>query len=249
MGKPIPSLHPFSRGGSEKTHPNYPPPEKTGSMPFTWFNNDTQYAPFPKEGNLSAMIDGVPSRNACRCLCHLEVCQLLKCKDWVVYPEGLNRNLEASGRPPTSVDSLQHHHIQRSHLRTYLYLSHYEGPHLRGLRSRQNPKSASPSHPHLEGHAKVGSHTSMTTEVRKLLFHAVLDTSSQDSGVSTPRRLASTALGAPSSQGEDSSKLIATSSQASPQAVMPDDNEHLDQTSKGALTPHQRPWCWHWHPS
>ena len=41
----------------------------------------------------------------------------------------------------------------------------------------------------------------------------------------------------PSSQGEDSSKPIATSSQASPQAVMCDDNEPMDQTPKGAHTP------------
>ena len=81
------------------------------------------------------------------------------------------------------------------------------------------------------------SHTRMTTEVRKLLSHVVLDTSGQGSGVSTPRRLASMDLGAPSSQGEDSSEPIATSFQASPQAVMPDGNDPPDQTPKGSIPP------------
>ena len=40
------------------------------------------------------MIGGVPSRNACGCLCHLEEHQLLPCKDQVVNPERLNKNLE-----------------------------------------------------------------------------------------------------------------------------------------------------------
>ena len=45
------------------------------------------------------------------------------------------------------------------------------------------------------------------------------------------------ALGPPSSQGEDSPKLIAISSQASPQAVMPDNNELSDQTPEEVHTP------------
>ena len=40
------------------------------------------------------MVDGAPSRNACRCLQHLEVCQLLQWEEQVVYPACLNRNLE-----------------------------------------------------------------------------------------------------------------------------------------------------------
>ena len=96
---------------------------------------------------------------------------------------------------------------------------------------------AFPSNLLLEGQAKTDSHTSMTTKVRKLLSCEALDTSSQVSGVSTPRRLVSVTLGVPSFQGEDSYKTIATSSQASPQAVMPDDNEPLDQTPKGTYTP------------
>ena len=204
---------------------------------FVQFNDDTQYALLPKEGHLSAMIDGVPSRNACRCLCHLEVHQLLQWKDWVVYPEGLNRDLEPVTIPlpvlvacgiTTSVDLTQEPTFIQVITR-----NHVGGASAPG----RTPMSVSPSHLHLEGHAKVDSHTSMTAEVRKLLSHAALDTSSQGSGVSTPTRLVSMASRAPSSQGEDSSKPIATSSQASPQAVMPDNNEPLDQTPKGAHTP------------
>ena len=66
----------------------------------------------------------------------------------------------------------------------------------------RTPLSVSPSHPHLEGPAKADSHTSMTAKVRELLSCAVLDTSSQGSGVSTPRRLVSMALGPPVPKGK-----------------------------------------------
>ena len=48
----------------------------------------------PKESLLSTMTNCPSSRNACRNLHQLEVCQLLQCKDQLVYPEGLNRGLE-----------------------------------------------------------------------------------------------------------------------------------------------------------
>ena len=57
-------------------------------------NGDTQHVPLPKEGHLSTMIDGMPSRNMCRSLCQLEVHKLLQYGDQVVYPEGLNGGLE-----------------------------------------------------------------------------------------------------------------------------------------------------------
>ena len=40
------------------------------------------------------MIDGIPRRKECRCLCQLEVHLLLQSGCQVVYPEGLNRALE-----------------------------------------------------------------------------------------------------------------------------------------------------------
>ena len=57
---------------------------------FVWLNEDAQHVPLPKEGHLSTMIGGVPSRNVCRCLYQLEVHWLLQCENWLVYPEGLN---------------------------------------------------------------------------------------------------------------------------------------------------------------
>ena len=61
---------------------------------FVWINKDIQHVPFSKEGHLSTMIDGMPSRSACGHLCQLEVCKLLQYGDQVVYPEGLNGGLE-----------------------------------------------------------------------------------------------------------------------------------------------------------
>ena len=48
---------------------------------FVWLNEDAQHVPLPKEGHLSAMINGMPNRNACGCLHQLEVYQLLQCGD------------------------------------------------------------------------------------------------------------------------------------------------------------------------
>ena len=45
---------------------------------FVRFNEDAQHDPLPKEGHLSAIIEGTPSRNACGHLCQLEVCLLLQ---------------------------------------------------------------------------------------------------------------------------------------------------------------------------
>ena len=78
----------------------------------------------------------------------------------------------------------------------------------------------------------------MTTEVQELLSCAVLDTSSQALGSSTPKRPASAALGAPpSSKVEDSSKPLATSSQVSFQVAMPNITEPINQTLEVSCTP------------
>ena len=61
---------------------------------FVWLNGDAQHVPLSKEGHLSAMIDGMPSKSVCRHLHQLEVCKLLQYGDQVVYPEGLNGGLE-----------------------------------------------------------------------------------------------------------------------------------------------------------
>ena len=60
---------------------------------FVQLNRDAQHVPLPKEGHLSTVINGMPSRNACRCLHQQEVCKLLQYGDQLVYPEGLNGDL------------------------------------------------------------------------------------------------------------------------------------------------------------
>ena len=67
---------------------------KNWAYTFVQFNEDAQHVPLPKEGHLSTMIERVPSRIACRCLCQLEVHLLLQSGCQVVYPEGLNGGLE-----------------------------------------------------------------------------------------------------------------------------------------------------------
>ena len=58
------------------------------------FNKEAQHVPLSKEGYLSAMVEGTPSRIACPCLCQLEVPLLLQSECQVVYLEGLKGGLE-----------------------------------------------------------------------------------------------------------------------------------------------------------
>ena len=63
---------------------------------FIWLNEALSHAPLSSEGHISTMTDSVPSREACSYLQQLQVCKLLQHKDMVLYPEGLNSELEAS---------------------------------------------------------------------------------------------------------------------------------------------------------
>ena len=64
--------------------------------PYTFMQlcKDSQHIPLSKTRHISIMVDGAPSRSACRCLSHLEVHKLLQFGSKVVYPEGLNGGLE-----------------------------------------------------------------------------------------------------------------------------------------------------------
>ena len=57
---------------------------------FIWLCKDSWHVPLSNARHLNIMVDGAPSRNACRCLSHMEVCKLLQFGSEVVYPEGLN---------------------------------------------------------------------------------------------------------------------------------------------------------------
>ena len=50
---------------------------------FVQLNRDAQHVPLSKEGDLSAMINGMPSRSMCGCLCQIKVCKLLQYGDQV----------------------------------------------------------------------------------------------------------------------------------------------------------------------
>ena len=157
----------------------------------------------------------------------------------MVYPEGLNGGLEPV---VTSLPESLAHSVSMLDKPTFLVvdLSHVtsgdqvpedSAPH-------RTSTPTSPTHLTMEHPPKAESHISMTAEVQELLSCAVLDTSSQESGGSTPKSPTSTALGAPPSpRAEDSSKLVATSSQALPWAATPDDTEPFDQTPDKACAP------------
>ena len=197
------------------------------------------HIPLSNEGQISAMIDGMPSRSTWWHLSQLEVCKLLQCGDQVVYPKGLNGGLEPKwfslpeppvwdmdplGRPaheplPLSVD------LSSIKLRDQIPIA-----------PAPCTASTSPSSPHsaMEHPNGTTTSTSMAAELHKLLSQAVLNTSCSVPGHTTLRRPTSAALGTPPSIGvkdplglerADSAmaKLMATSSQASPQVAMPDD--------------------------
>ena len=67
---------------------------KNWTYAFVQLNKDAQHVPLPKEGHLSTMIEGLPSRNTCGHLHQLEVHLLLQSENWVVYLKGFNRGLE-----------------------------------------------------------------------------------------------------------------------------------------------------------
>ena len=62
---------------------------------FVWLNEVLSHAPLSSEGHISAMMDGVPSMDAHGYLYQLQICKLLKHKNMVICPEGLNNKLEA----------------------------------------------------------------------------------------------------------------------------------------------------------
>ena len=78
---------------------------------------------------------------------------------------------------------------------------------------------------------RAESQVSMTMEVSELLSQVALDTSSQASGCSTPKRPVSLALGAPPSlRLESSIKPVDTSSQVSLQVSIPENANSDDLT-------------------
>ena len=183
------------------------------------------------------MVDGAPCRRACRWLCQLEICRLLQCRDQVVYPEGVNGGLGAgwtslSELPIWSMDTLGKPIHEPSFLLVDLSWITL-GDHMpKASASHRTSTLSSPFQLTLEHSPKTDSHISMTAEVQELLSCAMLDTSSQVLGDSTPKRPTSVALGTPPfARMEDFSRLVAPSPQASLQVVTPDATMPISHSS------------------
>ena len=209
------------------------------NWPYTsvWFNGDTHHMPLPKEGHLSAMMEGMLSNIPCRRICHLEVHQLLHSEAWVVYPKGLNGCLV----PVTT--TLPNHYpmawpcfddeptlLQVDILQFMMEGCESNSSFLSGASTATYPTCSAMVPP-----PKLGSQVSMTMEVIELSWAAV-DTSGEAFGCSTPQRPVSQARGAPPHlMLENTTKPVDTSSQVSPLVSIPDnaelDNPTLEEIS------------------
>ena len=200
---------------------------------FVGFNRDAHHVSLPKEGHLSAMMEGMPSNNPCGRICQLEVCQPLHSEDRVVYSKGLNRCLVLVIMPlPKSLShSMTMLDDEPTLLQVNLLQLTMEGHESKALFLGGSSTSTSPTCPAMVPPLKVESQVSMTMEVSELLLWAALDTSGQALGSSTPKRPVSLALGAPPSLGlEGFAKPVDASSQVSLKVSIPDDAEPDDLT-------------------
>ena len=152
---------------------------------FVLLSEDTPHVPLSKEGHLSAMIDGTPSRNPCEHLCQLEVCKLLQYGYQVVYSEGLNGGLGPvqtllSGPLLWGRDACGSSTCEPSFLLVDLFWVTLEDHMPEALAPHRTSTLSSPPHLAMEHLPKTDSHISMTADVQDLLSHAILDTSSQE---------------------------------------------------------------------
>ena len=182
--------------------------------------------PLPNEGHLSAMMEGMPSNIPCGRIHQLKVHQLLHSEARVVYPEGLNRCLVPviTTLPESLSQGMTLLNDKSTLLQVDISQFMTEGHESKTPFLGGGSTSTSCTHPAMAPPPKVESQVSMTMDVSELLSQAVLDTSCQASGCSTPKRPVSLALGAqPSLRPESSAKPVDTSSQVSTQARIPDD--------------------------
>ena len=93
VSTPAPSLPPLSGWGDMQAHTTDQHRQWLGIC-LSQLNEGILHMPLFSEGNISVMVDGVPSTNAWGHLSQLEVHRFLHCGDQVVCPEGLNGELE-----------------------------------------------------------------------------------------------------------------------------------------------------------
>ena len=154
---------------------------------FLWLCEDSQHIPLSNTWHLSIMVDGAPSRSACRCLSHLEVHKLLQFGSKVVYPEGLNGGLETLWVPlpkqsiwdaeSTSEPAVLQVHLPRTTPGDKPIIALQWSSML-----ISTPQSVT------EYPSDIATSTSMVEEIEGLFSSAMLDTSGQPSVCISPRR-------------------------------------------------------------
>ena len=95
-GSPIPATPFFPGWGSEETHPTHQTLVIIEPMLLWSSMRMPNMCPSLKRVTLAPCLTMCPVENACGHLCQIEVCQLLQCGDWVVYPKGTKQGLGAS---------------------------------------------------------------------------------------------------------------------------------------------------------
>ena len=138
----------------------------------------------------------MPSNIPCRQLCQLKFHQLLQSETQVVYPEGLNGCLVpvVTSLPKSLAHGMNDLNDEPTFLQVDLSQFAVEEHESKALIPGNDSTSTSPTCPAMAPSPKVESQVSMTTEVSELLLQVLLNTSSQASGSSTPKRPVSMAL-------------------------------------------------------
>ena len=149
---------------------------------FMSLNEGALHVPLSSEGHISAMIDGVLSRSACRHLCQLHMWKLLQCGNNMVCPEDLNGWLEPVQLSIPQLPVWDMKTLGRPVCKSLLLqvnLSWAMPGDKRPLIPGPCKASTPPSTPHLavDCPSKVANCTSMATKLQELLSQTVLDTS------------------------------------------------------------------------
>ena len=174
-------------------------------------------------------MEGSTSNIPCGRICQLAVCQLLSSGSQVVYPEGLNRcQIPVITSLPESLSKgITMLEGKSTFLQVDLLQSTTKEQEFKVLSLGSGSNTTPGASPTWAFPLKVESQISMTMEVSELLSQAVLDTSSQALGSSTPKRPVSLAWASSLSlKLDNSTKPVDISSQVS----IPDDAEVDDPT-------------------
>ena len=189
------------------------------NWPYTLvqLNEDTCHVPLPKEGHLGILPQRGADMTACRRISQLEVCQLLISGLQVAYLVGLNgckdpiiTSLPKSLANGISLTGGKSMYLEINILQPMVKELDWKASPLGECSAIiiSSPLKTTPPKPERE--------VSMTMEVRSLLSQAMLDTSSQGSGNSTPKRPNPVViLTPPPHKLKDLPKPVDTSSQVS----------------------------------